>query len=426
MTLTNMTDPAFVHETLLSIAHARAEMDYELGRFLLAAHRLELHESLGYGSFFEYADRIFGMSRREAQERVRTARELESLPRLARALREEALCWSVVRELSRIATDENEEAWIEAARGRSARAVERMVAHHQKGDAPSARLRVEGPKKITLELDAPTWALFRELQQSVTAELGAHVDDNRLVQTIARAMLGRASERDEGRASYPIALTLCERCRTATQRAGADEVVVDEATLERARCDAQELGRVDLVPPPRATQTIPPKVRRAVMRRHGGRCAAPDCRHAAFVELHHTERRADGGDHDPDRLIPLCGSHHSAVHEGKLVIRGCYTEGFVFEHADGTPYGAREASPTRALAMAQTLELLVSMGFKQREAQSMLDRARAHVGASPSVDQLMRAALAQAPLPSGVREEAATYIRAPARAASNCRLYAVG
>ena len=31
----------------------------------------------------------------------------------------------------------------------------------------------------------------------------------------------------------------------------------------------------------------------------------------------------------------LCGAHHKAVHEGTLVIRGTYSAGFVFEHADG-------------------------------------------------------------------------------------------
>lgn len=35
----------------------RGELDYERGRWLLAAYRLSLHESLGLGSFAEYAER---------------------------------------------------------------------------------------------------------------------------------------------------------------------------------------------------------------------------------------------------------------------------------------------------------------------------------------------------------------------------------
>ncbi|MCZ7683168.1 MAG: HNH endonuclease [Sandaracinaceae bacterium] len=162
---------------------------------------------------------------------------------------------------------------------------------------------------------------MQEAREAMTVRAGAHVDDDDFLAALARAYLGSsaasADDRADDRAGatpYTIAITVCDRCKTATQRAGADEVVIDEATLERARCDATELGRVDAVPPPKATRTVPPRVRRAVMARHGGRCAVPGCRHSAFVELHHTDRRADGGDHDPERLVPLCFGHHKGTH----------------------------------------------------------------------------------------------------------------
>lgn len=232
-----------------------------------------------------------------------------------------------------------------------------------------------------------------------------------------RAYLGSGAASAEGGADgtpYTIAITVCDRCKTATQRAGADEVVIDEATLERARCDATELGRVDAVPPPKATRKVPPRVRRAVMARHGGRCAVPGCRHAAFIELRHGERRADGGDHDPERLLPLCFGHHEAAHVGTLVIRGTYSQGFTFHHADGSGYGAPTASPERSRVLAEVLEALVAMGFKQRDAQAMIDRAVPHVGLEATLDAAMRAALQQAVLPSGVgslREQGAEYRR---------------
>jgi len=50
--------------------------------------------------------------------------------------------------------------------------------------------------------------------------------------------------------------------------------------------------------------------------------------------------------------------------------------------------------------VATVLELLVGMGFKHREAQSMLDRIRAHVGPAASVEDALRAALRSAPTPS--------------------------
>ncbi len=83
-----------------------------------------------------------------------------------------------------------------------------------------------------------------------------------------------------------------------------------------------------------------------------------------------------------------------------------------FEHADGTPYGGERASPARSRVLAKVLEALVGMGFRQREAQAMIDRAKPHVGNEPTVDDAMRAALRQAALPSrvgGVREQVAEY-----------------
>ena len=292
------------------------------------------------------------------------------------------------------------------------RGVERMVARHRKGAGPFDPPTAEAPKRITLEVSAPTWALFQEMKKAVTAELGGRADDDTLIATIARAVLSE-SAREEGTAPYQIGMTICERCRTSTQRAGGDEVVVDEATVEQAQCDAQHLGRVDVSTPARATQAIPPRVRRAVLHRHGSRCAVPGCGHSAFVDLHHIERRADGGDHDPERLIALCGAHHKATHVGTLVIRGTYSRGFVFEHADGVRFGDAAASPVRSSVLAQVLEALVGMGWKQREAQGMVDRARTHVGPATKVEDALRLALQQAPLSSAtmVREELAPYER---------------
>ncbi|HEY8427718.1 MAG TPA: RuvA C-terminal domain-containing protein [Sandaracinaceae bacterium] len=127
------------------------------------------------------------------------------------------------------------------------------------------------------------------------------------------------------------------------------------------------------------------------------------------------ERRADGGTHDPSGC-PLCGAHHDAVHEGTLVIRGSWSRGFVFEHADGRPHGTPSVSPTRGQAFASALQALIALGFEPSEAQAVLDRARAHVGAEPAVEEVLHTALRLAACPvlgrrSAVREELAPHAR---------------
>ncbi|MBZ0119759.1 MAG: hypothetical protein K8H88_22410 [Sandaracinaceae bacterium] len=367
-------------------------MDCELGDALLAVYRLSAHRVLGYGSFREYAERILGWTGRQTEERLRVALALEDLPALREALSTGVLSFSAVRELTRVATHESEHEWMAAAEHRSVREIERLVSGRSAGDRPSDPPEPSAERKrIALNVSAQAFAVWEEARERLTRERGGRVDDDALVMELAMRALGGG--RDAGKSAYQIAITSCEHCGRAEQRAGAESVVVEPVVLEAARCDAQ------VVADGRATQTIPPRVRRAVVLRHRRRCGVPGCSHAAFVDLHHVKPRSEGGTHDPDLLIPLCTAHHTHVHEGQLVIRGSYSAGFVFEHTDGTPYGAPTVSPTLASGLQRALRVLASLGFKSGEAQRMLNRARPHVGADAKLDEIVRAALARAELP---------------------------
>src|SRR5688572_33380147 len=96
------------HEELRRLARSRAGLDFEEGQWLLAAWRGGVHGRLGYGSFREYVERLFGYGSRLVQDKLRVAEALEQLPVLARALQDGQACWSVLRELTRVATPETE------------------------------------------------------------------------------------------------------------------------------------------------------------------------------------------------------------------------------------------------------------------------------------------------------------------------------
>src|SRR5688572_7378289 len=115
------------HEALSRLARERAAADAEEGRWLLAALRSGTHLHLGFGSFGEYVERLFGYKPRSTQEKLRLAEALEGLPAMARALESGALSWSAVRELTRDAVGETEERWLEVASGKTVRQLERLV-----------------------------------------------------------------------------------------------------------------------------------------------------------------------------------------------------------------------------------------------------------------------------------------------------------
>ena len=131
------------HEALSKLRLKRAALDAEEGMWLLRAFRAATHVYFGYASFGEYIERLFGLSRRATEEKLRVAGALEALPELAEALRSAKLNWSAVRELTRVAVPETEREWILAARGKTAREVERMVSGLAPGDRPADRRRPE-------------------------------------------------------------------------------------------------------------------------------------------------------------------------------------------------------------------------------------------------------------------------------------------
>jgi hypothetical protein len=151
------------HEALSRLARERAAADAEEGRCLLAALRSAVHVHLGYGTFGEYVERLFGYKPRSTQEKLRVAEALEELPALARALEAGEVNWSAVRELTRVAVSETESDWLEVARGKTVHQLEALVAGTSPGDKPSSAGQPEARRHVLrFEVSPETLGLFRE------------------------------------------------------------------------------------------------------------------------------------------------------------------------------------------------------------------------------------------------------------------------
>jgi hypothetical protein len=409
------TDWRSAHESLSRLAKTRARLDWEEGGVLLDARRAAVHLHLGFASFAEYIERLFGYSPRSTDERLRVAEALESLPELKAALRDGAIGWSAARELSRVAAPDTERAWLEVARDRTIRQIEELVAGHKPGDEPHD-LRDPSLHKHTLrfEVSAETFATFREAMAKLRRDAGGPLDEDTALLLLARQTLGGPN--DAGRASYQIALTTCEACGRGWQQGCGEAIEVPSETIEMARCDAQQLVRIGSPAPTkthvgadegetthvgtrelemkkqRARQDVPPAIRREVMRRDCGRCVVPGCRHATFVDLHHVLLRSEGGNHDPDNLVVLCSAHHRAQHRGQLMVEGRVSTGLTFRHADGARYGGG-ISPQAIASHAEAFRALRGLGFREGEVRSALDRVRTGSHPDASVESVLREAL---------------------------------
>jgi hypothetical protein len=235
------TDWQHIHNELSRLSKTRAHLDWEEGTWLIRAARCPVHLRLGYASFAEYIERLFGYRPRWTEERVRVAEALEHLPELAQALRDGAISWSVARELTRVASLENETDWLRAATGRTCRDVEELVAGRKLGggprDAADPALRRH---VLHMEVSAETFATFREAMGKLRRDAGESLDDDGALLLLARSALGGPV--DEGRAGYQVALTVCETCRRGWQEGRGEQVLVGPEVVEMAACDVQHVG----------------------------------------------------------------------------------------------------------------------------------------------------------------------------------------
>jgi HNH endonuclease len=250
---------------------------------------------------------------------------------------------------------------------------------------------------LRFEVSGEAFATFREALAHIRRDAGGPLNDDAALLLMARKALGGPV--DPGRASYQVALTICEKCRDAAQEGRGEIVPVDADVLAMAECDGQHIGRVHVgtnadahVGEQRATQSIPPAVRRLVLRRDRHRCVFPGCRHATFVDVHHIRGKADGGEHAAENLITLCGAHHRALHRGDVAVEGNAPLALRFSHSDGTAYGGR-VGPLVAEIYAGAFRALRGMGFGEAEVRKALRDGAGGSDEPPTLESLLRGAL---------------------------------
>jgi hypothetical protein len=431
-----------VDRALRTIAQRRAALDADEARWLRQAEALQIWRPLGMVSALDYLERVLGYAPRTAQDRLRVARALGTLPQLTAALAGGELAFSAVRELTRVATPATEAAWTAAALGKNLRQIEELVADHRPGDRPDDPPDPEARTHVVrFELSAETFALMRQARSTLDDEHGEHLPDDAFVAALCGAVLdGAPTTHPTGRAKFQIAVTVCERCRQGWQEGAGAKLAIRPAAVERALCDAQHLGSLDGDGPERAHQDIPPSVARFVWRRDGGRCRLPGCRSARGLELHHVVHRADGGSHDASNLVLACSACHQAHHAGALTISGTADHLEVRRRAElhvsapatplpTVPTAAHVGAPTEpsyvtkpaphvgaastldaAVLRAQTKDALVGLGWKPAIACAAVAAASTAMGPEVTLERLIFEALRQCP---GGKRDGRTSPRTP-------------
>jgi hypothetical protein len=385
-----------VHRKLGRLAKRRAAIDHEELVLIREAIAVQLWRELGMASMREYLEAVFGYGPNVASERIRVAEALDAMPVLDQTLKTGDLPYSAIRAITRIATRRTEVAWVAACRGKNLRQIEELLAEREPGDRPG------DPRKPDLRLQSVTYrfpphviALIRQCRVKLESDLGERADDAQLAEAMAVAFL-RGGAGAAANAPAQISISVCPSCKIARQNGAGVDIAISPTAFECAACDAQWLGDVD-GERAKATQDVTPAIRKVVFARDRDRCRVPGCRSAQNIDVHHILHREHGGSHDPSNLILMCHGHHTAHHEGRLVIRGTADALEVVRdfHVEiqREEVGDEAAAEVDAAAMrADAMLALTTLGFTKLVAMRAVRDALAH-DSPRSLDALLRAAL---------------------------------
>lgn len=321
----------------------------------------------GYPNCAEWLSWRCGISVSAAREKVRTAHALRNLPAVSLAFREGRLSYTKARALTRVAAMHDEESLVRYALQATAPDVEercrqiRNVHPDATRDAQRAWaarslsawrsvsrgtlcLRVELPLEIgQLVMRAIERAMEQEeirdgvAGRSPSGFLSQQAD---ALVTIATAYLdGGAAKAGTDSSSPADRYQVVVHVDEAALRGGPGRSDAPLETVKRLACDSSvvvvtEDERGTPLNVGRKQRIVSTAIRRALWARDR-HCTFPGCHRTRFVEAHHIDHWADGGETSVDNALLLCWFHHQLLHEGGFRIRRDYSGERYFVRADG-------------------------------------------------------------------------------------------
>jgi hypothetical protein len=324
-----------------------------------------------------------GLNLGAAREKVRVAHALEGLPKISASMARGELSYSKVRALTRVACEATEDTFLMIALHGTAHHVERLVsgyrraqeaeelsreAHQHANRSVSYSFAEDGSLVLKARLPAMAGAMLiqaleaametlptREISVDVVEEGPIPYGSRRAdaMAALAENFLAKSGSSSSTADRYQVVVHVdAETLREHS--AGRCEIEhgpsLPAETVRRVACDASLLSVLENehgqpLDVGRKTRSIPPAIRRALNARDGG-CRFPGCTHERYVDAHHIEHWADGGETKLSNLVTLCRLHHRLVHEGEIRIETCADGGWRFLHPDGSYFGlVRHTTP---------------------------------------------------------------------------------
>ena len=297
-------------------------------RCLMEVDARRLYLPQGYSSLFAFCTQALHLSEHAAYGRIEVARAARRLPALLAHLEDGSITVTNTRMLAPHMTDVNCEALITAARHRSKREVEELIARLKpEPDVRSAVRKLPDPRVVQSQLTT-------EQPVSVSG-LAASNSRSTVPAAVTLPVVPRPVVAPLAPERYKVQFTASsvthEKLRYAQDLLrhvipdGDVAAVFDRALsalidrLEKEKCATTARPREPRAAK-RGSRHIPGAVRREVWRRDKGSCAFVGtrgrCGERAFVEFHHVVPFAAGGAPDATNIELRCRAHN--LYEAEL------------------------------------------------------------------------------------------------------------
>ena len=318
-----------------------------------------------------------GLNLGAAREKVRVAHALAALPRIADSMARGQLSYSKVRALTRVACPATEENLLMIALHGTAHHVESIVRLYRqalKAEQLSREARQQAERGVSFWCDEDgslvlkarlpalcgalvVKALAAALEEVPSTEMRVGGAEEQPLSFQARRAdaLALMAESYLQRPSGGVPLRSADRYQVllhvdaeTLQGGSAGRCQLEHGptlaleSLRRIACDASVVTLVENehgapLAVGRRTRTIPAALRRALAARDSG-CCFPGCTFQRYLDAHHIEHWADGGQTKLTNLVSLCRWHHRLVHEGGIGVEPRATGGFRFFKPDGQEF----------------------------------------------------------------------------------------
>lgn len=254
--------------------------------------RRDLHRRRGYGSIYEFAFKLAGMSSASVDKVLHLADKLADKPSLLEQLVSGSQGWSKIEKVAFIATPETDKEWAEKVEKMGTHALAAYVEVKRREDSFTKsqkgleftdvgeldnKFRLEQWGSMSFPVSPEVEKQLRLLKYQLEKEQSKTLTFNEVIEALFKGGIKQEAQ---------VVITVCPEC---------------------AARKAEEVKSRD----------IPVGVRRVLRATYHGLCAFPFCE-LPGTSLHHTKRYALNKKHDSRSIVPLCKGHERLVHSGLI------------------------------------------------------------------------------------------------------------